>query len=119
VLGPGTEARTAIIASTMNVPAALFRLLDPVADAGLNLSKLDSRPTGEPWSYSFFLEIEHLSNDPKIAGVLGEMRRRSEKLRILGQFQRANFAGGTDAVDRIVSHVALGSTDRLQLAEGA
>jgi prephenate dehydratase/chorismate mutase/prephenate dehydratase len=119
VLGPGTEARTAIIASTMNVPAALFRLLDPVADAGLNLSKLDSRPTGEPWSYSFFLEIEHLSNDPKIAGVLGEMRRRSEKLRILGQFQRANIAGGTDAVDRIVSHVALGSTDRLQLAEGA
>lgn len=119
VLLPGTEARTAIIASTMNVPAALHRLLDPVAEAGLNLSKLDSRPTGEPWSYSFFLEIEHLSNDPKVAGVLSEMQRRSENLRILGQFQRAHTAGGPRLAERTASESSRGFTDGLQLAEGS
>jgi prephenate dehydratase len=118
VLLPGTEARTAIIASTMNVPAALYRLLDPVAEAGLNLSKLDSRPTGQPWSYSFFLEIEHLSNDPKIGGVLSAMQKRSESLRILGQFQRAPRGSGADGPP-VVSHAERGSGGGLQLAEGS
>lgn len=103
VLVPGTEARTAIIASTLNVPAALYRLLDPIAEAGLNLSKLDSRPSGEPWSYSFFLEIEHLSNDPKLFNVLSEMQRRSESLRILGHFQRAQRVDSIGAATRAVN----------------
>lgn len=118
-LVPGTEARTAMIVSTMNVPSALYRLLDPVAEAGLNLSKLDSRPTGEPWTYSFFLEIEHLSNDPKLARVLDEMQRRSESSRILGQFQRAHAADGVDATARMVSDTPSGLTGRLQPMEGA
>jgi prephenate dehydratase len=118
VLLPGTEARTAIIASTMNVPAALYQLLHPVAEAGLNLSKLDSRPAGEPWSYSFFLEIEHLSNDPKLAGVLSEMQRRSENFRILGQFQRAHATGGS-GVTRVEGRTARGFADGLRLAEGS
>ena len=119
VLLPGTEARTAMIASTLNVPAALYRLLDPVAEAGLNLSKLDSRPTGEPWSYSFYLEIEHLANDPKLAGVLSEMQQRSENLRILGQFQRAHMAGGSHVERRAEIRNARGVADGLQLAEGS
>ena len=89
VLVPGVSTRTAIIASTMNVPAALSRLLEPLAGAGLNLSKLDSRPTGTPWSYTFFLEFEHISNDPELTRVLEEMAGRSESFRILGHFQRA------------------------------
>jgi prephenate dehydratase len=103
VLAPGIEARTAIIAATMNIPAALYRLLDPVAEAGLNLSKLDSRPTGKPWSYSFFLEFEHLSNDPKLPRVLEEMARRSEGFRILGHFARV-IAERTDEPTRLASH---------------
>lgn len=118
VLRPGTEARTAIIASTMNVPAALFRLLDPIAEAGLNLSKLDSRPSGEPWSYSFFLEIEHLSNDPKVARVLGEMQRRAESLRILGQFPRAERAGDVVATPPVASDAVRSAPTPVQPLEG-
>ncbi len=118
VLRPGTEARTAIIASTLNVPAALYRLLEPIAEAGLNLSKLDSRPSGEPWSYSFFLEIEHLSNDPKLSNVLSEMQRRSEKLRILGHFQRAQRVDRIDATSRAVTESVQRHPSQLQAAEG-
>jgi prephenate dehydratase len=119
VLYPGTEARTAIIASTLNVPAALYRLLDPIADAGLNLSKLDSRPSGEPWSYSFFLEIEHLSNDPKLPDMLSEMQRRSENLRILGHFQRAQRVDEIGATSRAVTESARRNPPQLQATEGA
>lgn len=119
VLRPGTEARTAIIASTMNVPAALYRLLDPIAEAGLNLSKLDSRPSGEPWSYSFFLEIEHLSNDPRLSGVLGGMQRRSQSLRILGHFQRARRTGGLASDSRMVAEPLQHAPALLQISEGS
>ena len=118
VLLPATEARTTIIASTLNVPAALYRLLDPIAEAGLNLSKLDSRPSGEPWSYSFFLEIEHLSNDPKLSDVLSEMQRRSENLRILGHFQRAQRADDAGAALRAVTESVRRQPSPLQVAEG-
>jgi prephenate dehydratase/chorismate mutase/prephenate dehydratase len=118
VLLPGTEARTAIIASTMNIPAALYRLLDPLAEAGINLSKLDSRPAGEPWSYSFFLEIEHLSNDPKLAGVLSAMQQRAESLRILGHFQRAPKTRDA-GIPHLASRAELDSSAGLQLAEGS
>jgi prephenate dehydratase len=106
VLVPGIEARTAIIATTLNVPAALYQLLGPLAESGLNLSKLDSRPTGEPWSYSFFLEMEHLSNDPKLAGVLAAMQQRAETLRILGHFPRARREVGADALPLSMGAVA-------------
>lgn len=106
VLAPGLDARTALLASTMNVPAALSRLLDPVAEAGLNLSKLDSRPTGKPWSYSFFLEFEHRSDDATLPRVLAEMASRSETFRILGHFERAPLTENAAAQARSVSHGA-------------
>ena len=117
VLAPGVDARTAILASTMNVPAALSRLLDPVAEAGLNLSKLDSRPTGKPWSYSFFLEFEHRSDDPELPHVLQEMARRSEAFRILGHFERAPIVESDGDQGRAVSHGARGFGDALAWTE--
>lgn len=87
-LPPGAAAKTALIASTVNAPGALHRLLGPLAEGGLNLAKLESRPTGEPWTYSFFLEFEHLSNDPCLERVLREMKQSARSLRVLGSFQR-------------------------------
>ena len=117
VLVPGVDTRTAIIASTMNIPAALSRLLEPLAEAGLNLSKLDSRPTGKPWSYSFFLEFEHLSNDPELSRVLQQMAGRSESFRILGHFQRAAVEQ-PDAAPGLASRVVSDFDDPRRWTEG-
>lgn len=106
-LAAGVDARTAILASTMNVPAALYHLLDPVAEAGLNLSKLDSRPTGKPWSYSFFLEFEHRSDDPELPRVLQAMARRAESFRVLGHFERAPVESA-DASPQVAGGAARG-----------
>jgi monofunctional chorismate mutase len=89
-LPPGVPARTALIATTPNVPGALLHLLAPIADAGLNLSKLESRPTGEPWTYSFFIEIEHESDEPEMDAVLAEMGKVAGVLRVVGTWERGN-----------------------------
>lgn len=83
----GAPARTALIALTENAPGALLRILAPLAAAGLNLSKLESRPTGVPWAYRFFLEVEHAAGDARVDEALAAVRAGAE-LRVLGTFAR-------------------------------
>jgi prephenate dehydratase len=93
-LADGVPARTALLAVTENVPGALLRLLEPLAAAGLNLSKLESRPTGEPWTYRFLLEVEHSAADARLEAALEAVRRASRWVRVLGSFPRFRPAGG-------------------------
>lgn len=85
---PGSPAKTAIMATTQNTPGALYRLLGPLAEQGINMSKLESRPTGEPWTYSFFLEIEHECCPTELTRALGALREVATGLRVLGTFER-------------------------------
>ncbi|HEY0969873.1 MAG TPA: prephenate dehydratase [Gemmatimonadales bacterium] len=91
-LAIGTPARTALIVETDDVPGALLRVLEPFATAGLNLSKLESRPTGTPWAYRFFLELEHDAGDPAAARALDSLRAVTRSLRLLGSFARDDAA---------------------------
>lgn len=95
----GTPARTALVAETENVPGALLRVLAPLAAAGLNLSKLESRPTGTPWTYRFFLELEHAAGDPAAARALDALGAATRSLRVLGTFARAGVTAAADDAD--------------------
>ena len=100
-LPAGTPARTAIIAVAANVPGSLVRLLQPLSDAGFNMSKLESRPTGSPWTYQFFVEFEHAANDASLAPTLDAMRSAASSLTVLGTFARdmGAAAPAPEAVD--------------------
>ena len=87
-LAPETPARTALILTTANVPGALLRVLQPIAEHGLNMSKLESRPTGEPWSYRFFVEIDHTAGEPSARAAIASVRQVTESLRVLGSYPR-------------------------------
>jgi chorismate mutase/prephenate dehydratase len=76
------------MATTPNTPGALYRLLGPLAAYGINMSKLESRPTGEPWTYSFFLELEHDLDSTDLARALDALRAAATELRVLGTFER-------------------------------
>ena len=84
--------RTAVILETANEPGSLARALLAFAERGINLSKLESRPTGEPWTYRFFLEIDSDAATPDAHFALEEVRRRSKSVRVLGSY--ASPAGG-------------------------
>jgi len=80
--------RTAIVLETANQPGALVKALQVLADRGINLSKLESRPTGEPWSYRFFIEIDGDAASPEAHNALEEIRRRARSVRVLGSYAR-------------------------------
>jgi len=87
-LDRGVAARTALLITTPNVPGALLRVLEPLAANGINMSKLESRPTEEPWHYRFFLELDHAAADPSLATALEQLRDATESLRVLGTYSR-------------------------------
>ncbi len=84
----GSRARTALLLTTPNVPGALLRVLEPLARHQINISKLESRPTDEPWHYRFFLELDHAAGDPSLAAAIGELGGATESLRVLGTYAR-------------------------------
>ena len=89
VIAAGTPARTSLVFTTPNDPGALVRALTPLAEHALNLSKLESRPTGEPWTYRFFADVEHDAGDPAQQVALRSMREATHTLRVLGTYARA------------------------------
>lgn len=80
--------KTAVLVETKNLPGALLQVLSPFSERGINLSKLESRPAGEPWSYRFFLEMDAPTSDAAAAAALEEVRQRAVKLHVLGTYPR-------------------------------
>lgn len=80
--------KTALLIETANTPGALLRVLAPFAERGINLSKLESRPAGEPWSYRFFMEIDAAATAPDTQLALATVRTASRSLRVLGSYPR-------------------------------
>jgi prephenate dehydratase len=89
VIASGTAARTSLVFTTPNDPGALVRVLAPLANHALNLSKLESRPTGEPWTYRFFADVEHNAADAAHDAAMREICAAARTLRVLGTYTRA------------------------------
>ena len=80
--------KSAVLVETRNVPGALLQILSPLARLGVNLSKLESRPAGEPWSYRFFMELDADASEPQVAEALEEIRGTSMQLTVLGAYPK-------------------------------
>jgi prephenate dehydratase len=85
-LASGTPAKTILILGVGNQPGALVRILTPLSSRGLNLTKIESRPTGEPWTYHFVLEVEHTASEPLFTEALSEVSREAVATRVAGTY---------------------------------
>ena len=78
--------KIAAMVEVPNEPGALYSILRPFADRQINLSKLEARPASVPWTYRFFLELEVQGGGAVIREVLGEVKAKAERVRVLGCF---------------------------------
>lgn len=85
------EDKTSLVVSSANRSGLLFRLLEPLADHGVNMTRIESRPARRQgvWDYVFFIDVAGHRDEATVAGALAEMERRASLFRVLGSYPRA------------------------------
>ena len=92
-LPAGTPARTMVIIKTADTPGSLLHALTPLSRHGVNIRRLEPRPTGEPWSYRFFMEFDHQVGDTAAEAVVRDIAASAAETRLLGTYPRWGATG--------------------------
>jgi chorismate mutase/prephenate dehydratase len=87
---PTRADRTTLLLASKNKPGALYKLLGPLARHGVNMTRIESRPSRRSrWEYVFFVDIDGHARDRKIARVLALLEREAAFYKCLGSYPRA------------------------------
>jgi prephenate dehydratase len=71
-------------------PGSLVAILNEFAGRGLNLTKIESRPTRSGLGkYFFLIDIAGHEQDPEVAAALEGVRAASFELKLLGSYPAA------------------------------
>ena len=82
--------KTSIFVVAGNQPGALYRILHPLSQHGLSMSKIESRPSKkEAWEYVFFIDINGHVDDANVAAALSELKNEAHLIKVLGSYPRA------------------------------
>lgn len=69
---------------------SLLKMLMPLAERGINLSKIESRPSKRrPWDYSFFIDVTGHYEDAKVKEAVAELRKFCPLVKWLGSYPAA------------------------------
>jgi chorismate mutase / prephenate dehydratase len=92
VLGQGEPVaevgdRTTLVVTLKNEPGSLYNFITPFKRAGVNLSRILSRPiVGKPNSYVFFVDVEGKASEKSVERAIKQGAKLSEGLRIVGSY---------------------------------
>lgn len=92
VIGPTPTAgssrdKTSLLFTTPDRPGALAAILNLLADQGLNLTKLESRPLkGEKWKYVFFMDVECDLSQEQYENTMSNLTSLCHTMRVLGSY---------------------------------
>ncbi len=66
---------------------ALLKMLMPLAERGINLSKIESRPSKKrPWDYYFFIDVTGHYDDPAMKQAISELKKFCPMVKWLGSY---------------------------------
>ena len=84
----GEATMASIVFSTPDKPGALFAAMATMADARLNLKKLESRPiAGKPWQYRFYVDVELPQERKAFEDAIKTLEAHVADLRVLGVYR--------------------------------
>ena len=87
---PVAGLKSTLVFAVRNVPGSLHRCLGAFAERGINLSRLESRPTrAARWEYVFWVDLDADPAEPSCAAALEALRAEAAMVRILGTYPRA------------------------------
>ena len=83
------QDKTSLLLSLVDRPGALYHTLNIMAEQGINLTKIESRPVkGEAGKYMFFIDIIGHIEDPVIDKTCARLRETCASFEWLGSYPR-------------------------------
>jgi chorismate mutase/prephenate dehydratase len=87
---PLLDAKVSLVLGTRHERGALVRCLNVLAEEGVSLTKLESRPIpGSAWEYVFYVDVEGHLTEPRMQSALSGLAGVTQFLRVLGCYPRA------------------------------
>ncbi len=87
---PSGDDATSLLISAPHKPGGLRRMLKPMEEAGISMTRIESRPGRTAmWEYVFFIDVCGHQSDETLAPVLAQLRDEAVGLRVLGSYPRA------------------------------
>lgn len=85
---PSGNDRTSIVFTLRDKPGELQKsFFQPFAEAGVNLTKIESRPSKErPWEYLFFVDFNGHREDKAIKSLIERVAKNCVYLKVLGSY---------------------------------
>jgi len=81
------DDKTTIMVSAPNKVGSLFELLKPLYDAGVDMSRIESRPSRQTnWEYVFFIDLIGHIDSPTVARALDQLKAKSAFFKLIGSY---------------------------------
>jgi chorismate mutase/prephenate dehydratase len=81
--------KTSLMLVVKDQPGVLYRVLEPLARGGINLTRIESRPSRRrAWDYVFFLDLDGHVEDPEVAAGISALRGACQEVKVLGSYPR-------------------------------
>lgn len=86
-VAPSGTDKTSVLFSARNRPGALARLLQPLSDHGVSMTRIESRPTRQAdWRYVFFIDVEGHRQDKAVQAALARLEEQASFFKWLGSY---------------------------------
>ncbi|GMR17215.1 MAG: prephenate dehydratase [Gammaproteobacteria bacterium] len=93
LLSASGDDKSTVLASTSGTAGGsgvLHALLQPFAAHGINMTRIESRPSRRKnWDYVFFFDLDGHAEEPPLADALRELEEISSLFRVLGAYPKA------------------------------
>jgi len=87
---PSGADKTSLLISVNNKPGALFSLLQPIAENGISMTRIESRPSRQAmWEYVFYIDVDGHRDDPAVAATLNALEQEAFAVKVLGSYPKA------------------------------
>ena len=93
LLAASGNDKTTLLVSTSDTAdgsGVLFNLLKPLAEHGVNMTRIESRPSRrQNWDYVFFIDLEGHAEEAPLSDALANLESRSSLFKVLGAYPKA------------------------------
>ncbi len=83
--------KTSLMLSVKDQAGVLYKVLEPLAVNGINLTRIESRPSRKrAWDYVFFVDLEGHVSDAPVARAIKALAGACEHVKVLGSYPRVD-----------------------------